>query len=131
MESSILQATRSDASQSFNELSPDERRHLREWQSAASTIGIDAVEDLASRPWPCPIADTVIGVFRAGSETAPWLVIGHNGAWAVACCTEGSVSRELHSLAEALAVIYPGSPQLRGYAAFNPRPAAPSAHGSD
>jgi hypothetical protein len=89
---------------------------LREWQSAASKVGIDAVEDLASRPWPCPVAETVIGVFRAGSETAPWLVIGHNGAWAVACCTEGSVSRTLHSLAEALAVIYPGayagSPQL-------------------
>ena len=114
MESSILQATRSGASQSFNELSPDERRHLRGWQRAASTIGVDAVEDLASRPWPDPIADTVMGVFCAGSETAAWLVIGHNGAWAVARCTEGSVSRELHSLAEALAVIYPGSPQLRG-----------------
>jgi len=114
VESSILQATRSGASQSFNELSPDERRHLREWQRAASTIGVDAVEDLASRPWPSRVADTIIGVFRVGLDTAPWLVIGHNGAWAVACCTEGSVSRELHSLAEALAVIYPGSPQLRG-----------------
>jgi hypothetical protein len=108
VESSILQATRSNPSQPFTGLSPDERRHLREWQSAARTIGIDAVEDLAPRPWPCPIADTVIGVFRAGSETAPWLVIGHNGAWAVAHCAEGSVSRTLHSLAEALAVIYPG-----------------------
>jgi len=114
VESSILQATRSGASQSFNELSPDERRHLREWQRAASRIGVDAVEDLASRPWPSRVADTIIGVFRVGLETAPWLVIGHNGAWAVACCTEGSVSRELRSLAEALAVIYPGSPQLRG-----------------
>ena len=108
VETSILQATRSDASQSFSTLSPDELRHLREWQAAAKAIGIDAVEDLASRPWPCPIADTVIGVFQAGTETAPWLVIGHNGAWAVACCTEGTVSRTSHSLAEALGVIYPG-----------------------
>ena len=108
METSILQAIRSDASQSFSTLSPDELRHLREWQTAAKTVGIDAVEDLASRPWPCPIADTVIGVFQAGAETAPWLVIGHNGAWAVACCTEGTVSRTSHSLAEALGVIYPG-----------------------
>ncbi len=108
METSILQVTRSDASQSFSALSPDERRHLREWQTAARAIGIDAVEDLASRPWPCPIADTVIGVFQAGTEAAPWLVIGHIGTWAVACCTEGTVSRTLHSLAEALAVIYPG-----------------------
>lgn len=108
VETSILQATRSDVSQSFSALSPDERRHLREWQSAAKAIGIDAVEDLASRPWPCPIADTVIGVFQAGTELAPWLVIGYNGAWAVACCTEGTVSRTMHSLAEALGVIYPG-----------------------
>jgi hypothetical protein len=116
VESSILQATRSNGTQPFSGLSPDERHHLREWQSAASEIGIDAVEDLASRPWPCPVADTVIGVFRVGAPTAPWLVIGHNGAWAVACCSEGSVSRTLHSLAEALAVIYPGplasAPQL-------------------
>jgi hypothetical protein len=108
VETSILQATRSDASQSFSALSPDERHHLREWQSAARAIGIDAVEDMASRPWPCPIADTVIGVFQAGTEAAPWLVIGHDGAWAVACCAEGMVSRTLHSLAEALGVIYPG-----------------------
>lgn len=108
VETSILQATRSNAAQSFSALSPDERRHLHEWQTAAGVIGIDAVEDLASRPWPCPIADTVIGVFQTGTDAAPWLVIGHNGTWAVACCTEGTVSRTLHSLAEALAVIYPG-----------------------
>ena len=47
VESSILQATRSDAAHIFSGLSPDERRHLREWQSAAGRIGIDAVEDLA------------------------------------------------------------------------------------
>jgi hypothetical protein len=108
VETSILQVTRSDTAQSFSALSPDELRHLREWQAAAKAIGIDAVEDLASRPWPCPIADTVIGVFQAGTETAPWLVIGHNGAWAVACCTEGTVSRTSQSLAEALGVIYSG-----------------------
>ena len=108
MESSILQATRSDASHSFSGLSPDERRHLREWQISARVIGIDGVEDLTMRPWPCPIAGTVIGVFQAEGKAAQWLVIGHNGAWAVAFCTEGEVSRTLNSLAEALAVIYPG-----------------------
>jgi hypothetical protein len=35
-------------------------------------------------------------------------VIGHDGAWAVACCTEGTVSRTSQSLAEALGVIYSG-----------------------
>ncbi len=110
MESSILQATRSDASQSFSGLSPDERRHLREWQSSARVIGIDAVEDLTLRPWPCPISGTVIGVFRAEAKAAQWLVISHNGTWAVASFAAGEVSRTLNSLAEALAVIYPGVP---------------------
>ncbi len=108
METSILQATLSDPTQSFSGLSLDERRHLREWQVSARTMGIDAVEDLTLRPWPCPVAGTVIGVFNAGSKAAQWLVVGQDGAWAVACCAEGEVSRTLNSLAEALAVIYPG-----------------------
>lgn len=77
---------------------------------AARVIGIDAVEDLTVRPWPCPITGIVIGVFQASVTAADWLVIGHNGAWAVAACADGQVSRTLHSLAEALAVIYPGQP---------------------
>ena len=85
---------------------------MREWQATARAIGVDAVEDLTLRPWPCPVAGTVIGVFRSGSEAAPWLVIGHNGAWAVASCVENEVSQTLNSLAEALAVIYPGRRDL-------------------
>ncbi len=97
-----------DASQAFAGLSSDERRQLREWQISARAISIDAVEDLTSRPWPSPVAGTVIGVFTAGSEAARWLVVGEQGAWAVACCTQGDVSQALNSLVEALAVIYPG-----------------------
>ena len=108
VESSILQATRPDPRQAFSGLSPDERNHLREWRSAARVIDVDAVEDLASRPWPCLIAGTVIGIFRGGGDAASWLVIGHNGTWAVASCKEGTVSHSVHSLAEALAMIYPG-----------------------
>jgi len=107
VESSILQATKPDPAQAFSRLSMDERNHLREWQSAARTIGIDAVEDLGARPWPCPISGTVIGVFLSGGAAASWLVIGHNGTWAVAHCTEGSVSHTFYTLAEALAAIYP------------------------
>jgi hypothetical protein len=71
-------------------------------------IGIDAVEDLTSRPWPRPVLGTVIGVFTRGSKAASWLVVGEEAAWAVACCTKGDVSPALGSLAEALAVIHPG-----------------------
>jgi hypothetical protein len=97
-----------DASQSFGWLSSDERHHLREWQVAAIAVGVDAVEDLTSRPWPVPVVGSVIGVFTAGSDTAHWLVIGKEDAWAVAYCSDNHVSRTLNSLAEALAMIYPG-----------------------
>ena len=108
VETSILQATRTTAFLSFSGLSADERNHLREWHAAARTIGIDGIEDLASRPWPCTIEGTVIGVYRAGSESAGWLVIGHDAAWVVAQCAEGTISDPFHSLAEALASVYPG-----------------------
>ena len=97
-----------DASHPFGGLSSDERRHLREWQVSATAIGIDAVEDLGSRPWPCPVTGIVIGVFTAGSKMARWLVVGEEGAWAVAFCSTGDVSPTLNSLAEALAEIHPG-----------------------
>ena len=48
----------------------------------------------------------MIGVFSRGSDIARWLVIGQDGAWAVADCMEGLVSRVFDSLAEALATIY-------------------------
>ena len=98
-----------DVSQSFGGLSSDERRHLREWQVSAMAIGIDAVEDFTARPCPsCSVLGTVIGVFTAGSKAARWLAVCEEGAWAVASCSEGHVSRPLNSLTEALAVIHPG-----------------------
>jgi hypothetical protein len=105
---STLSDTAADPSQPFAALSMDERNHLREWRVAARMIDVDAVEDLASRPWPVPITGTVIGVFQAGDEAATWLVIGQNGTWAVADCGMSRVSRSFYSLAEALAAIYPG-----------------------
>ena len=104
---SRLDAMLVDASQSFGRLSSDERHHLREWQTSAMAIGIDAVEDFTFRPWPCPVAGSVIGVFTVGSTAARWLVVGEEGAWVVARSPEGDVSRMLNSLAEALAVIHP------------------------
>ena len=91
VEASILQATRSGTSQSFSALSPDnygicESGRRRPKRSALTRW----------RTWHRD-PDTVIGVFQAGTETAPWLVIGLHGAWAVASCNEGTVSRTLHS----------------------------------
>ena len=102
----------------FRALHAEERSCLLDWQSQARAIGIDAVQDLAPRRWPCPIADTIIGVYKLGDELASWLVVGHAGWWAVSCCDDGTVSQSLGSLADALALVYqlgtrqPGTRQL-------------------
>jgi hypothetical protein len=90
----------------FAALQPDERTCLLDWQTRAGAIGIDAVQDLRQRPWPCPIADTILGIYRHGDELASWLVVGHAGQWVVSCCNDGAVSRSLESLADALTLIY-------------------------
>jgi hypothetical protein len=92
---------------SFEALSATERTYLQDWRRAAQEIGIDAVDDMLLRPWPCPVADVIIGVFRAGDDSAAWLVIGHNGSWAVACCADGTVSHSVETLVEALSLIHP------------------------
>ena len=76
--------------EAFGELSVDQRLQLREWQHRAGEAGIDAVEDLSTRAWPCPISGSVIGIFQSGAEAARWLVIGQDDAWAVAYCTQGA-----------------------------------------
>jgi hypothetical protein len=98
-----------NANPAFNELSADDRLRLRSWQSGAKRIGVDAVEELTSRPWPTSVSGIVIGIFRAGSDTARWLVVGRDCQWVVAFCEEREVSRTLPSLAEALELIYPGT----------------------
>ena len=91
----------------FDGLSATDRTYLQDWRQAAQDSGIDAVDDMMLRPWPCPVADVIIGVFRAGEERAAWLVIGHNGSWAVARCADGTVSRSVGTLVEALSLIHP------------------------
>lgn len=105
--SSIVRPAASDQIQALHALTANERSCLRRWQIAARDLGIDLVEDLADRPWPCQVAAAVIGVYQAGRETASWLVIGHNGRWAVADCAAGTVSRAVASLADALALVCP------------------------
>lgn len=93
--------------QAFCGLNPSQRRLLSHWLAAVQDFGIDSAEDLANRPWPCPGADTVIGVFKAGHLLASWLVVGHGGTWAVACCADSVVSQSFDDLADALALICP------------------------
>jgi hypothetical protein len=96
----------SEITHEFGGLSPTERRYLTQWQSAARTVGIDAVEDLSQRPWPCSADGAVIGVFVEDNEAAAWLVVKHNGRWAVACCADNSVSPSVESLVDALNQLY-------------------------
>jgi hypothetical protein len=87
-------------------LTPTERRYLEQWQRAARAVGIDAVEDLSQRLWPCFVNGAVIGVFVEDDETAAWLVVKHNERWAVSCCADNTVSRSVESLSDALAQLY-------------------------
>ena len=104
-----MKVTNSDITYDFQEfggLSPSERRYLGQWQRAARVVGIDGVEDLIERPWPCAVDGAVIGVFVEGDTAATWLVVKHNGRWAVACCADCTVSPSVESLPEALAELY-------------------------
>ena len=87
---------------SFTGLTTNELRSLRHWQTAAQAIGVDAVEDLSSRLWPCLISGVVLGVYRNGQSEASWLVIRHNAEWVVASCEDLTVSVPVTSLDEAL-----------------------------
>jgi hypothetical protein len=91
----------------FPALSAGERVYLEEWLRTVWLRGIDAVEDLAGRPWPCTVAETIIGVFRQGEDQAGWLVVGQEGQWAVATCASGDVSAPVASLSDALSLICP------------------------
>lgn len=87
-------------------LSPTELHYLEQWQRAARAVGIHAVEDLIQRRWPCSVDGAVIGIFMEGDEEAAWLVVKHNGLWAVAGCADSTVSHSVETLANGLAELY-------------------------
>lgn len=91
----------------FLALTPEERVYLQTWRKLALPAGIDMVEDLMARPWPCAVADSILGIFRFGEDTAAWMVIGQDGTWVVARCDNGTISQQYGTLAEALSQIYP------------------------
>ena len=107
-----VHAERPSRAQSFGGLTVAQRRYLLGWNEAARATGIDAVEDLALRPWPDCDADSIIGVFRSGHLLASWLIVGHGGTWAVAHCSDGTVSSSVPTLADALHLVCPVAPLL-------------------
>jgi hypothetical protein len=109
MESVQARTSRPYEDQPFATLTSVERRYLEGWSVAARASGIDAVEDLGSRAWPGPVAETVIGVFQSGHLLATWLIVGERGGWAVACCADGHVSGTLPSLIDALEFVCPAA----------------------
>ena len=104
---SRIELVRSLPKSAFPALSAGERVCLEEWQRTVWLRGIDAVEDLAERPWPCTVLATIIGVFRQGEDMAGWLVVGQDAQWAVANCASGEVSDPVASLSDALSLVCP------------------------
>jgi hypothetical protein len=101
-----MKLTHSNIEHEFGGLSPGERRCLERWLRAAHAVGIDAVENLSQRRWPFSVDGIVIGVFVEDREAATWLVVQHDGRWAVACCANNAVSPSVESITDALARIY-------------------------
>ena len=101
-----LQVVARGRSQAFSSLTSDERGYLLRWLETVRDLGIDGVEDLTHRAWPCPILGAVIGVFQSGGCSASWLIVGQNGFWVTADCVTGSVSNRVGSLEQALLVLY-------------------------
>jgi hypothetical protein len=102
-----------DTPRAFIGLSQDECHYLETWLRAVAANGIDSAADLAGRAWPCPIDGAVIGIFTQDADAASWLVVKHNGQWAVARRMDFTVSRPVSSLAEALEAIDPGDGNAR------------------
>lgn len=90
----------------FSSLTEADRRALRHWLATAHAIGFDEVRDLTARRWPAVMPGAVIGVFANGNDQAAWLAVEQDGTWAVACCVDGSVSRPVDSLEDALDIVY-------------------------
>lgn len=106
MRNSSNQALRSLEPQAFGSLSETDRHALRQWIGAAHAAGFDDVRDLTARRWPAPMPGTVIGVYMRGDQHAAWLAVEQDGSWAVASRVDGSVSRPVTSLMDALDLVY-------------------------
>jgi hypothetical protein len=96
----------SDSSRPFGSLNVADLRALQRWVILAREAGIDNVEDLTSRHWPADFSGSVLGVFQPGKPHAAWLAVGQNEHWAIASASDGTVSKPVASLADALALIY-------------------------
>jgi hypothetical protein len=85
----------------LSRLSTCERAALTAWAEAGSSH-VTAVHDLTSRGWADRPVSAVLGMFRADDAAASWLLVRHNGAWALACVADGQVSTPHRTLAAAL-----------------------------
>jgi hypothetical protein len=88
-------------------LNESDRRLVQRWQRDARVACVDGVEELTARHWPGVFAGVVLGVFVHDDDTAMWIVVGRDGLWCVVSCVDGSVSRPVASLEEALSVVHP------------------------
>lgn len=82
-----------------------ERLVLSAWLGRAETMDIDAVIDLAVRPWDIAGAQAILGVFETAMEHASWLMVRCESRWTLAKCADGSVSTISASLADILGLI--------------------------
>ena len=93
-------------SRAFAALGEADQFALRRWLALARAAGFDDVKDLTRRPWPAALAGAVIGIYATGDDHASWLAVEQDGVWAVVSCLDGSVSRPVGSLRDALEIVW-------------------------
>ena len=87
----------------FTKLDIADRQALSDWLDSSS--GIDAVIDLALRPWNIAGASAILGIFEANKNQASWLIVRYRLGWTAARCTDGFISDVLESLVDVLSLI--------------------------
>jgi hypothetical protein len=81
-----------------------ESQTLADWLQAAKARGIDAVVDLAPRPWCVAGVKAIAGVFERNRPLAAWLIVRCDAGWLLAR-PNGLISEVLPGLSDILAEI--------------------------
>ena len=82
-----------------------EQRALSDWLDQAGSVGIEAVLDLAGRPWNIPGTPAIFGVFECDKDRASWLIVRSYFGWTLARCADGLVSEASALLPDILGLI--------------------------
>jgi hypothetical protein len=98
------EASRVSQAGPFTGFDAAESQSLVDWLATAKARGIDAVIDLAPRPWNVAGVQAIAGVFKRNLPLASWLIVRCDAGWLLTR-PDGSVSDVSPVLSDILAQI--------------------------